>query len=156
MGNSKHIFVQIDTDSIILLEKEIQKLHEKGDQQAINELVRSHTIIYDQGSMVLGNPIKNFTISVEPNQEVRFAILPVQLYSHHKLYLDGFKCSNNIGIKYPNMENSHHLSFKITTDADVEPGAHTNFFLNACLEYEGNKSIAICIDPVLRIQQPDD
>ena len=153
MGNSKHIFIQIDTDSIILLEKEIRKLQKKGNQKEINSLIREHTLIYDQGSMSLGNPIKNFAIDVEQNQEVHFAILPVQMYSHHKLYFNGFTCIKKIGIHFPKLETKHCLSFRITVDSHAKSGDSTEFCLHAVLEYEGHEPIFLAIDPVIRIIQ---
>ena len=153
MENSKHIFVQIDTDGIIREKEVLKALKKADDKKGIFEIIRGYTTIYDQGTMVMGYPIKTFTIDILPGQEVYFTILPAKLYSHHKLYFDGFECTTEIGLRIPDLSSQHELSFKVTASDNVNGTESTEFCLSAVLEYEGEDSIVLLIDPVIQVVQ---
>lgn len=149
MENSKHIFLQVDTDSIIA---------GLGSGVPTNSQVRLHTLIYDQGSMALGNQIENFVIDVISDLDILFTILPLQLFSNHKLYFTEFKLLEpHKGISIPDdiILDGHEVSFKVPIK-QVEEGGIANFCLYAIIEYQILKEtvrVPICIDPVLRVKQ---
>lgn len=154
MGNSKHIFLQLDSTSII---KEIEQ---RGDSsQAIkNEIAIKNCILFEQGSASAGNAIKNFVIDVEGGQDIYFTVLPKQLMTLDKLYFtdNGFTPNGNANISVE-IENLgiHDVSFKMTIADNTPIGNHENFSFNLTIETsEGNKSksINVTIDPMLRIQ----
>ncbi|MEO9966380.1 MAG: hypothetical protein ABJF11_11360 [Reichenbachiella sp.] len=144
MGNSRHIFIQIDTNSIIALNNPKPK----------NEDVRAHTLIYDQGSLALGNAVKNFTINVQTGQEIHFSIVPLELFSYAKLYFTGFLVTEDTGIELPSQvkPDTHVLSFSIPI-GNVQKNGTAVFCLNAVLETQEGKKIDICIDPRLQTEQ---
>lgn len=141
MENSRHIFIQIDTDSIIALNK----------QKPSDEEVRAHTIISDQGSLALGNAVTGFTIDVESDQILHFSIMPTKLYTYSKLYFRKFKIHQDKGITIPPTvtPSPHALSFYVQI-GNVEKNGSAMFSLDACLETEMGGTIDLCIDP--RIQ----
>lgn len=145
MGNSRHIFIQIDTNSIIALR----------NPKPTNEEVRAHTIIYDQGSLALGNAVKGFTIDVEANQDLHFSIMPLELFSYSKLYFTGFQVTEDTGIGIPKKVNpdTHVLSFSVPV-GNVQKGGSAVFCLNGVLETQAGKKIDLCIDPRLQTDQP--
>lgn len=148
---SKHIFIQVNTEAIIDLNAKYNGNFPKGS-------VLEQTILYEQGSMAIGSPIKDMLIDVEQGQELYITILPLQLYGYNKVYFNGFSAqSSNIIQNLPQF-NTHELSFSITIDSDVKPGTKDDFILEAVVEEyvgegEGPKIIQITIDPVLRVIQ---
>ena len=149
--NSKHIFVQVNTDAIIDISKKYEGNFPEGAQL-------DQTIIYDQGSMVLGSPIKELYIDVEPGQQLYITILPLMLYGYHKVYFTDFvpESPSSIINKLPEF-NSHVVSFSLDVDSEAHVGAQERFGLKAVLEYsdgDGNiLTIDMDIDPVLRVIQ---
>jgi len=149
MGNSRHIFIQIDCDRLF---------SKVGGSIPTNDQVRDNTAIYDQGSMALGNAVDTFTIFVTGNQDIHFTILPLVLFTYHKLYFTEFKVVQSNGeISVPNDVDvdGHQVSFKVSV-ASATAGGTLSFNLYAMLEYQlasGVTQIPICIDPVLRANQ---
>lgn len=149
MANSRHVFVQIDSSRLIA---------NIGIEPPTNDQVRENTAIYDQGSMALGNPVESFAIPVTTDQDVFFTIVPLVLFSFHKLYFTDFKVvQTNGGISVPdNIKlEGHQVSFKVPV-SNVSSGGELSFFLYATLEYQIANSmvrIPLCIDPVLRANQ---
>ncbi|HEX8563521.1 MAG TPA: hypothetical protein VF676_11130 [Flavobacterium sp.] len=151
MDSSKHIFIQIDTNSI---------LTGAGANLPTNKLVSEHSFIYDQGSMVMGKPEKTFSIEVVSGMDVYFTILPLQLFSRNKLYFTKFEViSSNDDISFKDnvlpVIDDHAVSFKATIEKAL-PGGEINFSLGAAIEYQIAGEyipVPICIDPVLRVKQ---
>lgn len=148
---SKHIFIQVNTEAII-------DLNEKYNGNFPNGSILQQTILYEQGSMAIGSPIKDMLIDVEPGQELYITILPLQLYGYNKVYFTGFSAqSSNIIQNLPQFP-THELSFSITINSDAKPDTEDDFSLAAVIEEyvgegEGPKIIQINIDPVLRVIQ---
>lgn len=157
MAKSKHVFFQVDTDAII---RNIETGPPTKSQ------VREHTFIYDQGLMAVGHAVKNFDIYINQNnddechesQDVYFTILPLHLYSYHKIYFTGFEdldANDGISINPRTIENQHQITLKVTITKALE-GKHTPFNLFATIDYYLLGSliqIPICIDPVLKADQ---
>lgn len=172
MANSKHVFVQLDTDSIIagyeeLLKKTKGKLnkadrkHKKINNEALITLTKMHTLLFTQGSMAMGNPTEDFTVDVDLNADVYFSILPLELFSYHHLYFTFFECNNVRPKTKPSLsEKNSHVSFKITCDVEEV----VNYTLGIQLKYKvfvgkdksckpKEKSIRLILDPKLRVRQ---
>jgi hypothetical protein len=152
MGNSKHIFLQLNTDEIISQIK-------LNPNQDLNQLAIENSLLFDQGSMVLGDPIKSFVIDVAGSQEIFFTVLPMNLFSKDKLYFHqvAFTPSGNntIPIKLEN-PLSHAISFKISIGKDAKTGSIENFSLNIMLEPKPGSYVtplSISIDPVIQVRQ---
>ncbi|SFN33021.1 hypothetical protein SAMN05428949_2451 [Chitinophaga sp. YR627] len=149
MAHSRHVFVQVDCSRLIA---------NIGINPPSNAQVRENTAIYDQGAMALGNPVESFAIPVTTDQDVYFTILPLVLFSYHKLYFTDFKVINsNGGITVPDdiKLDGHQVSFKVPI-SNVSAGGELSFDLYAMLEYQiANElvKIPLCIDPVLRANQ---
>jgi len=147
MEDSTNIFIQIDTESVLYY----------GERPSEDQ-VSAHTLIYNQGSMALGNAVKDFGTNIYDKQDIYFTILPLKLFSNHKIYLTDFKVLNDPGdkIKFsPAAMESNCVTFKITIEAGV-PDAELTFGLYAIIQHvKDNKIIEtpIYIDPVLRIKQ---
>lgn len=150
MENSRHIFFQIDTDGIINLLQTSKQLKDKA--------VLQHTVIYDQGAMALGHPVKSYVVDIRSNEDLHFTILPLKLFSHHKLYFTEFKLNGECeGLSVPadQLIDGKAVSFKLPIQT-VSKGSETEFTLYANLEYEEDHkktTIPLCIDPVLRANQ---
>lgn len=146
---SKNVFIQIDTKALI------QNL---GATAPSCEDIRPYTLIYDQGSMSLGDAVKNFDVLIESSQDVYFTILPLPLYSNSKLFFTKFEVKeNNGGITVPaNVSlDAPQVSFQVPVQT-VTAGGEAKFILYGILEYmEGDEiiQIPISIDPVLRANQ---
>ena len=149
MPTSRHIFLQIDTEGL---------LKEMGTSPApTNAQVRQYTLIGDQGSLAMGNQIENFSIGINPQEDLHFSIMPMKIFSYHILYFTEFRVVDYRDITIPGevVVDPHTLSFKVEV-TDGEPGGYAQFNLFATLEYnDGNSliSVPICIDPMLRIKQ---
>lgn len=153
---SKHIFLQLDTTSIIA---EIGTKDSYSPEQ-INEIALANCLLYEQGSMVLGDPITRLIIHTEPMQEIFFTILPLQLFSKHKLYFTEAaftptgKATIPVTVDNP---GGHFMSFKITIDPKAPIGSAENFSLTLNLEHQAGDQLpplTITIDPVLQVVQP--
>jgi hypothetical protein len=161
MGNSRHIFVQIDTDSLALEALANPNAFQSGNTEELCKLVRPHTMLFDQGSMSMGSSTTYFKIKVEGDQDLFFTILPVQLFTHHKLHFTEFVCTedNGIGIPQNKSMDGHAVSFNINTGKVSNNGSAT-FILNAVLEFDGfsgkKVTIPLCIDPELKVDQTPD
>jgi hypothetical protein len=148
---SKHIFLQVNTEAIALLNAEYH-----GDIPDASVLAQ--TILYEQGSLALGGPIRDMTIDVEPGQELYFTILPLTLYGYNKVYFNDFiqDATTSIITKLPQFD-SHILSFSISIDETAPVGAEERFDMMAVVEvYQSDDNpvkIQIKIDPVLRVIQ---
>ncbi|MFA9389445.1 MAG: hypothetical protein ACERKD_06540 [Prolixibacteraceae bacterium] len=155
MGNSKHIFLQLNTTNII---------SEIGPRvlppAEINAIALSNCSLFDQGHMVTGDPIVNFNIDVEQEQDIYFTILPFHLISRHKLYFTKAAFSPDGEAKIPvtiDKPAGHFMSFKITIGSKAVVGASENFSLQLMLEHQARTKlppITISIDPVLQVSQP--
>lgn len=149
MAHSRHVFIQVDTNRLIA---------GIGVNPPTNEQVRENTAIYDQGSMALGSPVETFAIPVKADGDVYFTIVPLVLFSYHKLYFTDFQViSSNGGISVPdNLPlDGHQVSFKVPIGSVTQGGA-LSFYLYAVLEYkQGDETVKvpIVIDPVLRANQ---
>lgn len=149
MAHSTHVFIQVDTTRLIAA---------MGGNPPTNDLVREYTAIYDQGSMALGSPVETFAIPVTADGDVFFTILPLVLFSYHKLYFTDFQVINtNGGISVPDNIpiDGHQVGFKVPIGS-VSQGGALSFYLYAVLEYkQGNETVKvpIVIDPVLRANQ---
>lgn len=146
MEISKHIFLQVDTNSIIAL----------GTSTPSCNQVRAYTYIYDKGSMVMGNAIDSFVIEVEANMSIYFSILPLQLYSYHEIYFTEFVLSKTArGIAVPGIVYADGQNTSLTVPVKtVDEGGEAAFTLNAIIQTAaGTQPIVICIDPVLRVKQ---
>jgi hypothetical protein len=149
--SSKHIFIQVNTEAIIILNAEY-------NGNIPNEAVLSQTILYEQGSMALGGPIKDMYIDVEAGQEVYITILPLMLYGYNKIYFSDFirESGSDIVTNLPKFD-THFLSIKIDIDEFVVIGTKERFGLKAVVEQvlpSGTiDEIGITIDPVLRVIQ---
>lgn len=152
MGNSKHIFIQIDTDSFI------QQYNQNGGNPLTPSQVLAHALVYDRGLVGYGSAIEQYTIYGSCEQQIHFTILPVKLYSSNKLSFTNFNNGQPInGITlddhvFPNPSNNmKRISFKITIDKNFS-GA--DFSLNVQLEYGSGNIIPFTIDPVIQVRQP--
>ncbi|MEL6561303.1 MAG: hypothetical protein AAFQ94_24155 [Bacteroidota bacterium] len=157
MAHSKHIIIQLDTDSIIIGYEELllEDLGKKKFKEALNSLSKAHTMLYTQGAMVMGSPTKYFTVDVATKSDVYFSILPMELFSYHHLYFTGFICNGDETAVTPKLSSKKpHVSFKVTCGNKEE---EVNYQLEILLKYEGpggkDKSISLVLDPRLRIRQ---
>lgn len=170
MKVSKHIFLQANTDHIIKshanftelsnnFKKKKKKKRTKLTSKALlsfKEEVLGNTLIYSQGSMSLGDPIKQFTIDVQPNERIYFTIVPLFLFVRHKLNFKNFICKNKNLVPVPELgKENKPVSFYI--DIGEETFTQTSFALEITLEYidtDGKtKTFDFTIDPVLRVVQ---
>lgn len=149
---SKHIFIQVNTEAIIDLNAKYNGNFPKGS-------VLEQTILYEQGSMAIGSPIKDMLIDVEQGQELYITILPLQLFGYNKVYFTNFipQPGSKIIGQLPSFP-SHILSCQLGVYEYAEIGAEEHFDLQAVIEeYSGDgnppKLINITIDPVLRVIQ---
>jgi len=146
----KHVFIQIDTQRLLkdFVSNEIPTC----------EQLREYAIIYDQGSMSLGNAIRNFDVLVDSDQDVAFTILPLELFSNHKLSFTKFKIGkNNGGIIAPDFIDlpKPQISFSLGIEKVLDNG-EADFTLYGLLEYQVKEDIIqipLSIDPVLRANQ---
>jgi len=148
MNTSKHIFVQIDTDSIVALSS--------GSITINNNDVLDHTLIYNQGSMALGSAVKDFNIIIEPGDQVTFTILPLKLFTNHTLTFTEFIVPKEHDyVHFECSDTKDKVSFTVTV-GDVEKDCNIEFSLDAVLNFKLDgipAVIPICIDPVLKAKQ---
>lgn len=150
MKASKHIFIQIYTDKIIELHERNGKI---SNQEALN-----NSLIYDQGSMSMGNPVKKFHIEADKKEQVYFTIIPFYLFSRNKLFFEDFSVVDGPIIKtIPTVsESSPQVSFSIDASS-VNTDKSLHFDLKIVLTYEDlngvQKQIFFMVDPVLQVKQ---
>ncbi|WP_166923457.1 hypothetical protein [Flavobacterium poyangense] len=148
MKKSRNIFVQVDTDRVI---KEL-----KFDLRTpVN--VSMSSFIYDQGLMAMGHAEKSFNIEIETGENIFFTIVPLHLYSYHKIYFTEFKIlSNSNGISVTSSLIGKQVSFDVYIDK-ADEGGIINFDLIATIEFYDalgrTVNLPILIDPVLRANQ---
>lgn len=154
MPNAKHIFIQVDTEKIAAF-YQAKLNHKVSSEEALGS-----TLIFEQGSMVMGDPIKNFNISIEKGEDVRFTVLPCFLFSRNILYFTGIEFNSGYmiieeGLPKP---DPHICILLKTSDLNFEDlcsGIH--FDLNVRMEYlhpNGSiEEIDFTIDPVLKVKQ---
>ncbi len=175
MNTSRHIFLQANTDNIIKLHGEMviekKKLKKKKKKKSAKELkklklgivetfeeeVLRNILIYSQGSMSLGDPIKEFTVGVDTKEKIYFTIVPLFLFVHHKLNFKGFGCTNKNIKTIPELGSENKpVSFYIEVDPK-EISESLPFSLEMTLEYEVAKDtwekFDFTVDPVLRVIQ---
>lgn len=153
----KHIFLQINTDAIIELYQLKQKNKENliiSDKEALN-----NCLIYSQGAMSMGDPVKNFVVNTDIKRAIGFTILPLYLYTKNLLYFKGFNCEDKRIKTIPEINKTNkHISFIIDGDT-LSTIEEVTFTLNAILEYpdlNGKwQSIEFCIDPHLQVKQEE-
>lgn len=155
MKPTKHIFLQINTDEIIELYNLKQKIS-KNPTITNNEAL-NNCLIYSQGAMSMGDPVKNFVVETDVEREVGFTILPLSLFSRNLLYFKGLDCSEEKLRTTPKLNGKRNpISFVIDADSLKKPSEVT-FSLEIILDYkdlEGNwQTIEFCIDPVLQVKQ---
>lgn len=151
----KHIFLQINTDAIIELHKLKQKISKNSritKKEALN-----NCLIYSQGAMSMGDPVKDFVVETDVDREIGFTILPVSLFTRNLLYFKGLDCSGEKLKTIPKLNGKRNpVSFVIDADSLKKP-SKVAFSLEIVLDYkdlEGNwQSIDLCIDPVLQVKQ---
>jgi hypothetical protein len=149
MGNCRHIFVQMNTSGL----KSILTDKDPTDAQ-----VREFTIINDQGSMALGNPIDSFSIGVDTDDILYFGIVPSVLYTNDIVYLTDFLPAGdgNHGIVVEPVEiPDYTISFKVKLGDVAEDGIY-KFTLKGTLSYyvgSDKVKVPFTIDPVLRANQ---
>lgn len=147
---TKHVFIEIDTRRLV-------QDFANGEIPTCEQL-REYAMIYDQGSMSMGNAIRNFDVLVKSNEDVTFTILPLELFSNHKLSFTKFKMDeNNGGIIAPEFLDfsTPQISFDLGIKEVLDNGAAT-FTLYGILEYQVKKDVVqipLTIDPVLRANQ---
>lgn len=181
MSTSRHIFLQANTDNIMkahgemVLEKKKlkkRKLKKKKTKELKLEVVNifeeevlRNILIYSQGSMSLGDPIKEFTVGVDSKtgvnskERIYFTIVPLFLFIGHKLYFKKFKPKDDkIVIEtFPKLGGEENpISFYIDVDpSEVSKPVH--FSLEMTLQYEVSKGewekFDFTVDPVLRVIQ---
>ncbi|WP_430413134.1 hypothetical protein [Kordia sp.] len=168
-----HIFLQANTDNIIkshanftaVLNNAEKKKKKKKKKRKLTskallnfkEEVLSNTLIFSQGSMSLGDPIKQFAIDVHSNERVYFTILPLFLFIRHKLYFKNFICKNKNLVPVPKLGNENEaVSFYLDVDPKEIPEP-LSFELEITLEYVDTsgttKTFDFTVDPVLRVVQ---
>jgi hypothetical protein len=155
MKPTKHIFLQINTDALIELYQ--SKLKEQKNPIITDKEALNNCLIYSQGAMSMGDPVKHFTVKTNINRAVGFTILPLYLYTKNLLYFKGFNCEDNRIKTIPEINKTNsHISFIIDGDT-LKTEEEVNFTLNAVLEYknlEGKwQMIEFCIDPHLQVKQ---
>lgn len=149
MKPTKHIFLQINTDAILEIYKQKNKIS--------NNEVLDNCLIFSQGAMSMGDPIKNFIVETDIEREIGFTILPLNLFSRNLLYFKNFNCLDNNMQTTPKLNKKRKpVSFIIDGDSLKKP-SKVSFSLQVVLEYKGIdgkwKSIDLCIDPVLQVKQ---
>ena len=150
MNPSKHIFIQVDTDKVATTN------YDKGELTQ-SDVLRS-SLIFQQGSMAMGDPIKNFHITIEEGEDMYFTILPYYLFSRNKLYFTGFSNKEDVHVSIkPELSNdTPQLSFLLET-GKLDANQTIHFTLYVQLDYineEGRlEKIYFTIDPVLQIKQ---
>ena len=174
MNTSRHIFLQANTDNIMkahgemqIQKKKLKKKKKKSTKElkklklevveTFEEEVLRNMLIYSQGSMSLGDPIKEFAIGVNTKERIYFTIVPLFLFVRHKLNFKGFGCTNKNIKTIPELgsENSP-VSFYIDVDPK-EVSEPLPFSLEMTLHYEVAKDswekFDFTVDPVLRVIQ---
>jgi len=148
MNTLRHIFLQVDTDSIIALwriNKDISK-----------EQVLAHTLIYNQGGMALGSAVKDFNITAEPGDQITFTILPLQLFSMNMLIFSEFLPEKQDDVVISNKGPVKGQSGFFITITEVKKDRSVEFDLTASFQFQQGgitETINICIDPMLRAKQ---
>lgn len=156
MKPTKHIFIQVNTDALIEIHKAKELVSENS--RITHKEALDNCLIFSQGSMSMGDPIKNFIVETDVEQEISFTILPLSLFTTHLLYFKNFHCSGTYQMQtFPKLGGSYKpVSFIIDSTSLKEPG-EIPFTLDLVLEYrnfEGEyKSLELCIDPVLQVKQ---
>lgn len=139
----KNIFVQVNTAGILANPKD----------------VLANSLIYDQGSMVMGTHVTDFTINFPIGSVINFVIMPLELFSGDMVFFTDFVCTSSPDIKFiittaePSVTNPV-VSFSVTTQGAVTNDELVNFTLSGVIVYDGGRgTLDFAIDPVLRIKQ---
>lgn len=167
--NYTHMFVQIDTDKLILGNYLINL--SEGEKQPnpafpATPLVKSCTTICSKGALSKGSPVKDFIIDVSPKETVHFTLLPSDLMTHHGLYINGFKNPHPPkGKKSKNPKSpfsepqigNHGISFSVEVKKISKKEELFDFNIWATLEYidiyHKEQKLILCIDPRIRVIQ---
>lgn len=171
MSTSRHIFLQANTDNIMkahgemeIEKKKLKKKKKKKTKELKLKLVESfeeevlrNILIYSQGSMSLGDPIKEFAIGVNTKERIYFTIVPLFLFIRHKLNFKSFACTNKNIKTVPELGSENiPVSFYIDVDPE-EVSKPLPFTLEMTLHYEVAKDswekFDFTVDPVLRVIQ---
>lgn len=153
MNTPRHIFLQVDTDSIIAIAEWQNTMHKLIDIEC--EEVLAHTLIYNQGGMALGNAVEDFGTVVERGDQITFTILPLKLFSNHMLTFQKFDPVANPHVILETEDPKNKVSF-IVTVVEVTEDCFIKFNLNILLKHTKGTlltEIPLCIDPVLRAKQ---
>jgi hypothetical protein len=155
MKPTKHIFLQINTDAIIDLFQLKQKT--SNNAKITNNEALNNCLIFSQGAMSMGDPVKNFIVETDVEREIGFTVLPLNLFSRNLLYFKSLNCSEKTLKTIPKLNGKRKpVSFIIDSNSLKEP-SKVCFSLELILEYkdlEDNwQSIELCIDPVLQVKQ---
>ncbi|MXN92013.1 hypothetical protein GR160_12330 [Flavobacterium sp. Sd200] len=154
MSTSRHIFLQIDTDSIIAIAESLQLTdYSFGDIRC--EEVLEHTLIYNQGGMALGNAVEDFATIVEEGDLITVTILPLKLFSNHMLTFVEFVPEPHPYAVLEVQDPKSKVSFDVNV-ARVVQECSVKFNLKILLrKIKGDAvtEIPLCIDPVLRVRQ---
>lgn len=152
MKNSKHIFIQVDTEKVATFHK-----NNPNGKVSKEDALRS-SLIFQQGSMAMGDPIKNFHIDIDNGENIHFTVLPYFLFSRNKLYFTGIH--NNEGVEmhivpHHISEKSPQPSFLLETNNLNEEYLH--FSLDIQMDYVQDnglsETIYFTVDPVLKVKQ---
>lgn len=151
MTQSKHIFIQVDTEKVAAF------YNAKGTVSREDALRSS--LIFEQGSMAMGDPIKNFHIEIEKGENIHFTVLPYFLFSRNKLYFSGIHNKEHVSLDLVPKDISSKVpqpSFLLETN-NLSNDESIHFSLNILMDFilESGKSeiIDFIIDPVLKIKQ---
>lgn len=164
---SQHIIVQMDTDSLIA------DLMENGGQSPLSSATtKKHTIIYTQGALSMGNPVKDFEVEVYNGQNIYFTIIPLQLFSYHRLYFTACMLEEKQEKQFsplltiPDLSDEEgKVSFILPFDEILRyerkkaDGSYkaVNYILEIRLDYTDDQgaenSLRLMVDPKLKIRQ---
>ncbi|MDX6191908.1 hypothetical protein ACHRV5_17565 [Flavobacterium sp. FlaQc-52] len=156
MKKTRNIFIQIDTDRVI--KESGSNFKEFNFDLSIPPVnVSESSFICEQGLMAMGDAEKSFCIDTETGETIFFTIVPLRLYSYHKIYFTEFKILN---------DNNEIITTSSLTDKQVSfdvyikkanQNSNVAFDLLAVIEFKNvlgeTVSLPILIDPVLRANQ---
>lgn len=169
MKNYNHMFVQIDTDKLIL-GLDVLAIGDSPEIEADNlvpsSLTKSCTTICSKGALSTGSPAKDFTIDVTAGETIHFTILPANLMTHHGLYIRGFENPQSLKKQKAGKTKSpfskprigeHAISFSVDVKKTTKKNKVFSFSIWATLEYtdlqEKEHQMHLCIDPKIRVIQ---
>ncbi|MFP9115802.1 hypothetical protein ACLI1A_17810 [Flavobacterium sp. RHBU_3] len=148
---TKNIFIQVDTDGIIS-DSVIAKLTGATQNYLTN------CVFCDQGSMVLGSHIKSFVVEVPKGCDLRFTVVPLELFTTNLLYFAAVTFSVDNTIVYDIVTEPSRFNQTLSFNVEYSElyryiGRDITFTMTISLIVPGMGDIVFIIDPVLRIKQ---